>query len=204
MTAKENILELETRKKIYDFIFQNPGLHMRELSRDLEIPKTTLSYHLNFFIKNQMVSEKKDNGYKRYFISKTKGTADKKLFSLLREPIPRNIILLLVLYPPISKKEIINLLKEYLKINKHPTTIDFHIKKLVKMNIVNCVIINNEKKYEISNKEDYYEFLLANEKFFNKKTNISFFIFHINDMPRYIFDNIIKGTYEIFPHPYFI
>ena len=42
------ILELEKRRKIYNYILTNPGLHFNEIVRGLQIPKTTLEYHLNY------------------------------------------------------------------------------------------------------------------------------------------------------------
>ena len=60
-----NILELETRRKIYDFIQKFPGLHVREISRRLEIPFSTLQYHLRFLEKRELVKAKDDGKYIR-------------------------------------------------------------------------------------------------------------------------------------------
>jgi len=45
---KEEILENDRRRKIYTVIKKNPGLHIRELQRVLDIPLASLQYHLNY------------------------------------------------------------------------------------------------------------------------------------------------------------
>ena len=48
---KDGIIKLKTRKLIYNYISNHPGLYFRELSRELKIPKSTLDYHLTFLKK---------------------------------------------------------------------------------------------------------------------------------------------------------
>ncbi|MCK4365849.1 MAG: winged helix-turn-helix transcriptional regulator [Thermoplasmatales archaeon] len=49
MISNENILELETRRQIYNIILENPGLHLRELSRRTNLSFGGLRHHLNYF-----------------------------------------------------------------------------------------------------------------------------------------------------------
>ena len=51
MISKKNILKLEIRRKIYDFVDKNPGLHVREISRRMDIPINTLIYHIKYLKK---------------------------------------------------------------------------------------------------------------------------------------------------------
>ena len=53
--VKEEILKLESRKLIYNYILEHPGLHFRELSRELKIPKSTLEYHLSYLKKLELI-----------------------------------------------------------------------------------------------------------------------------------------------------
>ena len=48
---EELALKLETRRKIYTHILKAPGLHEREISRVLNIPLSTLDYHIQFLNK---------------------------------------------------------------------------------------------------------------------------------------------------------
>jgi len=47
---KKDALDLEIRRSIYNHILKSPGLHERELARVLDIPLSTLDYHL-YYIK---------------------------------------------------------------------------------------------------------------------------------------------------------
>ena len=45
---RSEILNLENRRKIYNYIRDNPGLHLRELSRRLNIAYYNLDYHIRY------------------------------------------------------------------------------------------------------------------------------------------------------------
>jgi predicted transcriptional regulator len=96
--VKKDILVLGSRHKIYNFISENPGSHLRDISRKLNIPKSTLSYHLRFLEKRELIELKNENNRFRYFIAKKYGRFDKKILDLFQEDVPRTIILLLLLY----------------------------------------------------------------------------------------------------------
>ena len=73
----------ETREKIIKKIFEFPGLHLSELSRILDIPKSTLYYHLNYLIKQSTVISNSQYKYKRYYIDNEVGIVDKKLLLIV-------------------------------------------------------------------------------------------------------------------------
>lgn len=93
MIPKENILDLKIRRDLYDFIDKHPGLHLREISRRINIPRTTIRYHLKFLKKQELIKEKFEGRYKRIYITKKMGTEDKKILSLLRQRTPCRIFL---------------------------------------------------------------------------------------------------------------
>ncbi len=128
-----NILQLENRRRIYDFIRKNPGLHFSELYRYLEIPKTTLFYHINYLKKNELIKEKSDDNYSRYFIIKEVSKKDKQFLSYIRKKIPRYIIFLFLSKICLSCSEISR------ELNIHPHTVDFHLKKLHKLGLIETV-----------------------------------------------------------------
>jgi predicted transcriptional regulator len=93
--AKEKVLENEHRREIYNFVKENPGLHMRELQRKLEIPLSTLEYHLDYLEKKEILSEEDDRRYCRYF-AEDYTKEEKTLLSALRQERLREIILLIL------------------------------------------------------------------------------------------------------------
>jgi len=49
MGLEGEALELETRKKIYETVKRFPGLHLREIARQLDMSVPLVDYHLNFW-----------------------------------------------------------------------------------------------------------------------------------------------------------
>ena len=105
MKTREKVLENEHRRTIYNFVKENPGLHMRELQRRLKIPLSTLEYHLDYLERKEILSLEGDRRYCRYFADKLT-TEDKRLFSVLRQKRLLEIILLTLGEEQICFKEL--------------------------------------------------------------------------------------------------
>jgi len=128
-----NILELEARRGIYEFIHKSPGLHIREISRRLSVPFTTLQYHLRYLEKRELVKVKTDGKYSRYFVSSEFGRKEKDIVNLLHKKTPSMIIFYLLTFVVSSQAELSK------SLDKHPTTIEFHLKKMEKNGIIRQV-----------------------------------------------------------------
>lgn len=206
---KNRFLNLEIRRIIYNYILKNPGLHLRELSRELQIPKSTLTYHLNFLKKRDMIIEKNEKKFKRYYITQKVGNLDKDTLSLIRKNTPRKIILFLFLYPGNSRIEISN------DLGKSPTTISYHLGKLIEKEVIMFHKSGRRKVYRLKDQREMYKFLITYEKSLSK--DIAFY--HLLNWVRYAIpdgiprrkpgdksdiDDVIEALYEIFPNPYYV
>lgn len=152
---KEDTLALETRRKIYNLILTYPGLHEREIARKLDMSLSTLDYHLHYLEKREIIVSKKDGRYTRYFVSKRIGAQDKRAISLLRQKTPRNIVLFLLLNPRSLHKEICD------EVKKSPSTVSFHLKKLVDAGIVDAISIGRGTAYEVKNVDKIVDILIT-------------------------------------------
>jgi predicted transcriptional regulator len=156
-----NILELEARRGIYEFINSFPGLHVREISRRLSVPFTTLQYHLRYLEKRELVKAKADGKYMRYYVSFQFGRKEKDILNILRKKTPRSIVFYLLPFVVCSQSELSKSLE------KHPTTIEFHLNKMEKMGIIKQVkseygIIKLDfKPYEIEHAQEGNEILYS-------------------------------------------
>lgn len=65
---RENLLKHATRKRIYDYIEQNPGKHYRAILSDLDLPIGMLSYHINRLEKEQYIKSRQDGMYRRFYV----------------------------------------------------------------------------------------------------------------------------------------
>jgi len=186
-----------------------PGLHLRRLSRELNIPKTTLEYNLRYLEKQEFITIKSEKKYLRFYAAKKVGNIDKKVLSVLRMDIARKIILFLFLYPKTSRMEISS------ELEKPPTTIGYHLKKLLNLDIIECARYRHKIIYKIKNQKEMYKLLITYEKSFFDGSMVSMLL----KWARYVFpdgiakrdnsktsdvDDISKAFYDIFPHPYHV
>ncbi len=126
----EKPLKLEARKKTFETIKDNPGIHLREVDRTLDIPLGTIRYHLRVLEKRKLITTRKEGKYMRYYAKGEIDRYDKDRLAVLRKELPRTIILFLMEYPESSHKEISDV------IDVAPSTISYHLKRLRKDGII--------------------------------------------------------------------
>lgn len=139
---EDTILELKKRREIYEFILNNSGLHMRDISRKMNIPFTTLQYHLNYLEKKGYIISKDDGKYTRYFISLEIGEKEKRILNCLRKKTTLYIILWFFIAQQCSQKDLSRFLE------KHPATISFHLRNMLHAGIIKQVSIDNGVIYK--------------------------------------------------------
>jgi predicted transcriptional regulator len=127
---KEDPLQLDTRKRIFDLIENTPGIHFREISRRLEIPMGVVEYHINYMLKRDMIVARMEGRYKRYYTEGKIGSKEKRVLAFLRKDVPRAIIMHLMLNPGARHRD----LKAELGISG--STLSFHLKKMIKKEVI--------------------------------------------------------------------
>src|SRR6266487_2603701 len=91
-------LELESRRRIYDFLTANPGVHLRLIGQALGMSTGMLSYHLGYLERNGVLKAEEDGHRKRYFIARAFVEAQRRILAVLRQDVPRKIMLELLTY----------------------------------------------------------------------------------------------------------
>ena len=160
---KEEYLALETRNKIYNLIANSPGLHKREIARELDMSLSTIDYHLHYLERRNILTSRQDGKYRRYFISEKISAEDEKIMSLLRQATPRKIVVFLLQNPRAIHKEICE------NVRKAPSTISFHIKKLIDAGVIEEISLGKEKAYVVRNKEKVIDLLITYKSTFLDK-----------------------------------
>src|SRR5438034_6047400 len=84
-------LELESRRRIYDFLVANPGVHLRRIGHALGMSTGMLSYHLGYLERNGVLKAEADGHRKRYFIARAFGEAQRRILAVLAQDVPRKI-----------------------------------------------------------------------------------------------------------------
>jgi len=164
MLSEKNVFKLKKRREIYDFIDKNPGLNIREISRKLNIPFTSLSYHLKYLKKLDLIREEHEGKYKKIFISYKIGAKDKKILGLLRNKNSCKILLYLFWMLSCSQIELSR------ELNISPPTVSYYLKKMINLEIIEEIPVVNGRIYPFPNGDRYIEYNpVRSEKFYRRK-----------------------------------
>ncbi|MFW9916722.1 MAG: winged helix-turn-helix transcriptional regulator [Candidatus Thorarchaeota archaeon] len=157
---KEEALPLENQKEIYHFIADNPGTHLRRISRELNLSLSTLRYHLDFLEQKGLIVSQKELNLKVYFVVGELGSKDKKISPLLQQKRFRDIILLVLLTPGSTHGEIIE------KLSIKPSTLSKYIRILEERQILEHEQVGREKRYSVLHEKLIIKLLLLYRRSF--------------------------------------
>jgi predicted transcriptional regulator len=135
-------------------------LHEREICRRLNISRSTIRYHLYCLEKQEAVIKTSEGKCNRYFAQQKIGNGHKKILQLLRQRSTYQIVIFLLAYPNSS----IRIIADYME--KDPRTVSFHLKKLMKIGLIESVPNGKERRFKLNNEGDINDLLLAHEESF--------------------------------------
>jgi predicted transcriptional regulator len=212
-------------QQIYHSILHNPGIHSRELARQLQIPYSTVQYHLNRFSQQGTISMERHGKMLHWFIAEENGIKEKKLLSVLRHTTARYIVYYLMVHLHASERHLSN------NLEKHPTTIEFHLKKLLEVGLIepvqvskgmvlnttfpkvtDCTPVTNEILYVLKDLPSMYSLMKKHQAdVFSDDLGavVLFFLDEIiaHGLPEYVgnpkhsVDAAIEMVFKIFPPP---
>jgi len=133
---RDAVLELQRRREIYEFVAQNNGVHLRDIARQMNLPVTSLRYHLAFLEKRGLILFRQDGKYTRYFVTQEVSEQEKKILTCLRRKPTLHILLCFLIAVQCSQKDLSRFLE------KHPATISFHLKHMLQAGIIEQVPID--------------------------------------------------------------
>ncbi len=149
----EDVLAVKTRRDLFHYVRQNPGFHLREIARSLNLSITLADYHLRFLEKNDLVSATMDGEYKRYYPRSLPGDAEarpaltddeKRVLAYLRQPVPFRVLAFLMEREVASHKEILA------HVPVSPSTLSHHLKKMQYAGIVGRAE-DHDRGYRVAN-----------------------------------------------------
>lgn len=155
----ELALELDSRRRIFDAVCKYPGMHLREIGREVRLSANLVDYHLLYLEKRELVYSIQDGQYKRYFPRDAVGAdrshfsaSDKPIVSLLRQRVPFRITLLILKNGTMAHREIVQ------SVRKSPSTVSHHLEKLVTAGVISKS--GNSSEYSISDSSRIERILL--------------------------------------------
>ena len=132
-------LEHATRRRVYELVRAQPGVHLREIARLLGLSITLVDYHLRFLAKHELVGFTADGEYKRCYPRYAPGDAeakpaldeaDKRVLALLRQRVPRALLLRLLEVEEAPHGALLPFS------GVSPSTLSHHLKKMVASGVV--------------------------------------------------------------------
>lgn len=147
-------IQLETRRRIYEYVVANPGTHLRAIKDELEMPMGQLEYHLHYLEQRGLLDAKEDRYYKRFFPHDMSAT-DRRVLSAIRQEKPRQIVLLVIQKPGVDHRSI----QEELGLGA--SSLSFYMKDLIGKEVVKKVREGRRSLYSIVDTERVVKLLIT-------------------------------------------
>jgi DNA-binding transcriptional ArsR family regulator len=134
-----------TRAAIYAHVQQWPGVHMRQIHRELGLPLSTLEYHLHRMEAANKLITRRFRNFKSYFVRDDEmGREDRDYMYYLRQEMPRKLAIEILQQPGISFKELSD------RVPVTSSTVSFHLRKLTEGEIVAATPAGRTKTYQLN------------------------------------------------------
>lgn len=161
MEGAHEVLNLESRNRVYQIIESSPGLHFRELQRRSGMAVGALQYHLDTLQKNHLIRVEKQGRFNRYFsVRGAQLGLQEKTMSSLRQQSARKIIIFLL-----EKKRATNF-EIATAVQLSASTVSWQLAKLVKAGIVAEKRAGKQKLFFVVNPNDTAKLLIDYKKTF--------------------------------------
>lgn len=128
----------ENKLYIYKYILNNPGVHLRQIHKELGLAMGNIQYHLNLLEKESLIKYKIIGNRKHYYSVAISGERNELLLALVRQITIRKIITRLVEHPGSNQQDLAKFM------NLSAPTIKWHINRLIEAKFV--IYIKKGKK----------------------------------------------------------
>lgn len=143
--------DILARKRVYDLIWQYPGLHLRQLQRLAGLDLSLVEYHVNQLERQGVVVSMEQGGYRRFFplasVEHPLTADDRRVLGLLRQAVPFGVVVLLLERGALPHKDI----AAALRVSKPALT--YHLKKLAAAGVVLRVPRGEQRGFHLADPE---------------------------------------------------
>lgn len=94
--ARERLLALETRRRVFELVRSVPGIHLRRLAREAAMSVGTLEHHLHQLERHGLVASHRESKRRTYYASEDVPAKDIPLLHVLRHRLWRGLVLALL------------------------------------------------------------------------------------------------------------
>jgi len=116
-------LTVENRRRIFELIRHSPGIHLREIVRELGLPYGTAEYHLRVLEDEEIVRAVVEDNFRRYFPADF-AFSDRAVLGLLRKRPIRRVAVVLLERGELTHQELAA------AAGLKPSTLSYHLQRL--------------------------------------------------------------------------
>lgn len=162
LAQRDDLLQLEARRRLLGEVERFPGLHLSELARRCGLDTNHAKYHLQRLERSGVVSSRAVDGRQAFFprregpvgTQEAIGAGDQRVLALLRQPVPLHAVLLLLDRGACTHAD----LDAAVPVAR--TTLHYHMGKLEKAGVVASHKEGKERVYELAEPERLEALLL--------------------------------------------
>jgi predicted transcriptional regulator len=147
MMPRQDLLDLPVRRRIFEFIRSNPGVHFREVQRYLGLAVGQLDFHLNSLVKGDVLVRESVSGEVNFYVRDKFSIEEKRALSILRREIPRGIVLFLLEHPGSNPGRV----QESFIFTS--ATLSYHLRRLERAGVLIAEQKGRERKYSVKDPE---------------------------------------------------
>ncbi|MFC7115653.1 winged helix-turn-helix transcriptional regulator [Natronoarchaeum sp. GCM10025703] len=157
---EDDILELETRKEIFEYVQANPGVHFSQLKRDLDMETGLVQHHLRTLENYDVLTSQDHQGKRRLFVAEELDEEERAILSSLRYETTRHILLFLLEEDTARNRAIAE------ELGVAPATVSWHVSRLIENGIVSKVRDGRTTFYTVTDDELTMQLLVRYQESF--------------------------------------
>jgi predicted transcriptional regulator len=139
--AKEQERTLRLRERILDVVSLSPGIHLRELHRNLGCAMGALQYHLRQLEEQRFITSVKSGNTRHFFPSEFSGDEQVlRLMALIRNPIVSSIVMHCLASGQTTQAD----LSRLLSIDK--SLVSYYVGHLIRADVLNTIRVFGREK----------------------------------------------------------
>lgn len=160
---REDLLQLDARKRLHDHVVTYPGLHLSEVARACGMETNHAKYHLEYLEARGILTSRKDANYTRWFATRGSHVGpredlaprEKEIIGQLRRPIPLHVALLLLDRENATHAELLP------HVDAAHGTLHYHLKNMERAGILQGAKEGRERRYVLTERDTILRLLLA-------------------------------------------
>src|SRR5215831_17694002 len=120
----------KNKERVFDYIKNHPGSHLRKISKELDMATSDTQYWCNRLEKMALVRSRRLGLYRTYYPASILGERHENILAILQQKTPRNILLYLLENSGASQKDLAQ------HTGFAAATISWHMSRLIEFGLV--------------------------------------------------------------------